>query len=53
MKPASDLPVRRRYPPEWNSVWLVALFEWRRWRRLGLSRWATFCVLLTSLHRLQ
>ncbi len=49
---ASDPAVRRSAAPAWNTGWLVLICEWRRWRRLGMSRWAAFSILLTSLHRL-
>jgi len=43
----------RPHPAEWNTRWLVALCEWRRWRRRGFNRWATLCILVTSLNRIR
>lgn len=43
----------RPRPAVWNTRWLVAVCEWRRWRRLGINRLATLCILLTSFNRIR
>jgi len=42
----------KRLTPTWSSGWVLLVCEWRRWRRLGMSRLAVLCILLTSLHRI-